>query len=103
MNHDERKESIRTALGAQNSPKYPFIVIKLYSFNVAQQETQGKGQGKASLVTIIVTHLISVNHNTAGVCCQPTQNTSIVHLRNRQSLIQEEKANGCFKPTDKLL
>lgn len=94
-----REKSIRTVLGTWNSSKYPFIAIKPCSFNMAQQKTHGKDQGKTSLVEMIVTHLISVNCNTAGVCCQQTQTTSIVHLRNNQSLIQEGKANDHFKLT----
>lgn len=69
---------------------------------MAQQKTQGKDQGETRLVKMIVTHLISVNCKLIGVCCQQTQATSSGHLRNKQSLIQEGKANGCFKPTCQL-
>jgi len=68
---------------------------------MASQETQGKDQGKRSLVRKIVTHLISADSNLTDVYCQQTQ-TSSGHLRNKQSLIQEGKANVCFKHTCKL-
>lgn len=66
---------------------------------MAQQEAQGKDQGKRSLAKLVVTY---AKCNCRTVCCQQTQSTSSGYLRNEKSLIQEGKTNGYFKFTCKL-